>query len=214
MPDTTVDGAVIHYETAGAGFPLVLLHGIGSNSRSWRRQLRDLSANFTVIAWDAPGYGRSSDPSGQPSTAFYADRLRAFIDALQLQQIFLLGHSIGGVIGTMHHLYFSGTPSAYLALGASFSAMEVIPLLLLSLEAWAFMRSGERSVRGEHPHRWAVWFLVAVLDQPPGLGVVGPQRRGRSLPHRESICVTRFSWIFLLPIRKRHSSSGNLSRAS
>ena len=72
MPDCTVDGTTIHYETAGDGFPLVLLHGIGSNSRSWRRQLAAMSADSKVIAWDAPGYGRSSDPAGNPSMAFYA----------------------------------------------------------------------------------------------------------------------------------------------
>jgi nitric oxide reductase subunit B len=71
-------------------------------------------------------------------------------------------YSIGGVIGTMHHLYFSGTPASVMALGATFSAMEVIPLLLLTLEAWGFIHSGERSAVGVHPHKWAVWFLVAV----------------------------------------------------
>lgn len=72
-------------------------------------------------------------------------------------------YSIGGVVGTMHHLYFSGTPAAIMALGATFSALEVIPLLLLTLEAWGFIRSGERSVTaGLHPHKWAVRFLVAV----------------------------------------------------
>jgi pimeloyl-ACP methyl ester carboxylesterase len=98
MPDVTLDGAIIHYETVGDGFPLLLLHGIGSNSRSWHRQLAGLSSEFTVIAWDAPGYGRSSDPAGEPSMGFYADRLRALIDALQLEAVFLLGHSTGGVI--------------------------------------------------------------------------------------------------------------------
>ena len=72
-------------------------------------------------------------------------------------------YSVGGVIGTMHHLYFSGTPVAHMALGATFSAMEVIPLMLLTLEAWGFMKSGQKSlVQGEHLHRWAIWFLVAV----------------------------------------------------
>mgnify|MGYP000903446408 FL=1 len=71
-------------------------------------------------------------------------------------------YSLGGVIGTMHHLYFSGTPAAHMALGATFSAMEVIPLLLLTLEAWGFIRSGERATGDSHLHRWAVWFLVAV----------------------------------------------------
>ncbi|HET9234501.1 MAG TPA: cbb3-type cytochrome c oxidase subunit I, partial [Candidatus Eisenbacteria bacterium] len=84
-------------------------------------------------------------------------------------------YSVGGVIGTMHHLYFSGAPAAHMALGATFSALEVIPLLLLTLEAWAFMRSGERSMADAgHPHRWAVWFLVAVgLWNFLGAGVFG-----------------------------------------
>src|SRR5262245_1040893 len=98
VPDVTVNGAIIHYETEGEGFPLVLLHGIGSNSRSWRRQLNDLSSSWKVVAWDAPGYGRSSDPVGEPSMRFYADRLRSLLDALGLKRIFLLGHSTGGVI--------------------------------------------------------------------------------------------------------------------
>ncbi len=83
--------------------------------------------------------------------------------AIRIIYLDVILYSMGGVIGTMHHLYFSGTPAAHLALGATFSAMEVIPLLLLTLEAWAFMRAGERSVvSGTHLHRWAIWFLVAV----------------------------------------------------
>ncbi len=80
-------------------------------------------------------------------------------------------YSIGGVIGTMHHLYFSGAPAVHMALGAFFSAMEVIPLLLLTFEAWRFMQLGGRAgrdarcsarQRGEFPHKWAVMFLIAV----------------------------------------------------
>jgi len=100
VPDATVDGTTIHYEIAGEGVPLVLLHGIGSSSYSWRRQLQSLSSDFTVIAWDAPGYGGSSDPPSAitPSMRFYSDRLRGLIDSLGLERIFLLGHSTGGVI--------------------------------------------------------------------------------------------------------------------
>lgn len=79
-------------------------------------------------------------------------------------------YSIGGVIGTMHHLYFSGAPSAHMALGAFFSAMEVIPLLLLTYEAWRFMQLGSArqeecalcTPSGVFPHKWAVMFLIAV----------------------------------------------------
>jgi nitric oxide reductase subunit B len=82
--------------------------------------------------------------------------------AIRVIYLDIILYSIGGVVGTMHHLYFSGTPAAHMALGATFSAMEVIPLLLLTLEAWGFIRSGERTTGDIHLHRWAVWFLVAV----------------------------------------------------
>ena len=74
-------------------------------------------------------------------------------------------YSAGGVIGTMHHLYFSGTPVEHMALGAFFSAGEVIPLTFLTVEAWAFLQLGSRQQTGDakpFPHRWAVLFLVAV----------------------------------------------------
>lgn len=73
-------------------------------------------------------------------------------------------YSVGGVIGTMHHLYFSGEPVEHMALGAFFSAAEVIPLTFLTVEAWTFLQLGERHTRpgAPFPHRWAILFLVAV----------------------------------------------------
>src|SRR5215471_18937169 len=107
VPDATVNGGVVHYEAAGKGPPLVLLHGIGSNSRSWSRQLATLSTDFKVVAWDAPGYGRSSDPpSIAPSMRFYAESLRGLLETLDLRKIFLLGHSTGGVIAQEFHRLF------------------------------------------------------------------------------------------------------------
>jgi nitric oxide reductase subunit B len=69
------------------------------------------------------------------------------------------------VIGTMHHLYFSGEPAEHMALGAFFSAAEVIPLTFLTVEAWSFLQLGaaqESRSQTPFPHRWAVMFLVAV----------------------------------------------------
>jgi nitric oxide reductase subunit B len=74
-------------------------------------------------------------------------------------------YSVGGVIGTMHHLYFSGAPAENMALGAFFSALEVMPLTFLTVEAWSFLQLGARQEsksRTPFPHRWAVMFLVAV----------------------------------------------------
>jgi len=90
--------------------------------------------------------------------------------ATRLIYLEIILYSIGGVVGSMHHLYFSGAPSIHMALGAFFSAMEVVPLVLLTFEAWRFMRlggagPGETVVDtsgARFPHKWAVMFLAAV----------------------------------------------------
>ncbi|MBM7644882.1 pimeloyl-ACP methyl ester carboxylesterase [Scopulibacillus daqui] len=96
MPCQKVNDFVIYYEIDGDGPPLVLLHGMGNNSRSWTKQIQVLKNYFKVIAWDAPGYGRSSDPQ-KPFTEFrqFAEVLKGFLDQLNLQEIYLLGHSMG-----------------------------------------------------------------------------------------------------------------------
>jgi nitric oxide reductase subunit B len=86
-------------------------------------------------------------------------------EALTVIYLDILLYSAGGVIGTMHHLYFSGTPAENMALGTFFSAAEVIPLTFLTVEAWSFLQLGARQEsrsRTPFPHRWAVMFLVAV----------------------------------------------------
>jgi nitric oxide reductase subunit B len=88
-------------------------------------------------------------------------------EKIALRVIFLdiILYSAGGVIGTAHHWYFSGSPAAVLSMGAFFSAFEVIPLTFLTVEAWSFIRLGaarNSDSDSEFPHRWAVMFLVAV----------------------------------------------------
>jgi nitric oxide reductase subunit B len=85
--------------------------------------------------------------------------------ALTVIYLDILLYSAGGIIGTMHHLYFSGEPSVHMALGAFFSAAEVIPLTFLTLEAWSFLQLGavqEAKSRTPFPHFWAVMFLASV----------------------------------------------------
>lgn len=67
----------------------------------------------------------------------------------------------GGIIGTFHHLYFSGTPAVVMGLGAVFSALEVVPLVLIGFEAWENLRLAKtRTWVGGY--RWAIYFFVAV----------------------------------------------------
>ncbi|MBZ5628801.1 MAG: nitric-oxide reductase large subunit [Acidobacteriia bacterium] len=70
----------------------------------------------------------------------------------------------GGIIGTFHHLYFSGTPNSVLALGSVFSALEVVPLTLIGFEAWENIRLAR--ARQQHvwlaAYKWPIYFFVAV----------------------------------------------------
>lgn len=67
----------------------------------------------------------------------------------------------GGIPGTFHHLYFSGTPTAILAVGATFSALEVVPLVLIGLEAFHTSRM-QRAASWMRRYRWPLRFFVGV----------------------------------------------------
>ena len=94
-----VGGLQIAYERAGSGPALVLLHGyVGDGSTTWRRQLDGLSDDFTVVAWDAPGAGRSSDPPERFGVDGYADCLAGFLQQLGLERACVAGLSFGGIV--------------------------------------------------------------------------------------------------------------------
>ncbi len=67
----------------------------------------------------------------------------------------------GGIIGTFHHLYFTGTPTGVLALGATFSALEVVPLVLIGFEAYGNLTLS-RAREWVGAYRWPIYFFVAV----------------------------------------------------
>jgi pimeloyl-ACP methyl ester carboxylesterase len=90
--------SAISYRTCGSGPAIVLLHGIGSGAASWLQCALRLGTEAQVIAWNAPGYGRSTAlPQKAPSAADYAARLGQFLDALVLEECVLVGHSLGAI---------------------------------------------------------------------------------------------------------------------
>lgn len=102
MPTIQIDRSMnVYYEIDGQGTPLILLHGLTINSQSWKKQIEGLKDQFTVIAWDAPGYGQSSDPKQElQHFSDFAMYLKKFVDALDLGPVYLLGHSMGSGIAT------------------------------------------------------------------------------------------------------------------
>ncbi len=67
----------------------------------------------------------------------------------------------GGIVGTFHHTYFAGTPMSIIALGASFSALEVVPLVMIGAEAWGNYKL-TYSTDWIRKYRWAIYSFIAV----------------------------------------------------
>ena len=98
MEAVRANGLTIAYERVGDGPPLVLVHGAGVDGRMWQPQLAALADEFTVVAWDEPGAGRSDDPPAGIGLAGYAHCLGALIDSLALGPAHVAGLSWGGSV--------------------------------------------------------------------------------------------------------------------
>lgn len=107
-----------YYVEAGTGPVLVCLHGIGSSHRSFEAQLSGLSRTFRVVAWDAPGYGRSADPGSAPGMDGYAATVADLIEGLG-GRAHLLGVSWGGVIATQVAITYPRLLRSLTLVGAS-----------------------------------------------------------------------------------------------
>ena len=98
MEAIDTSGLRITYERVGLGPPLIFVHGAADDSRIWRPQLDGLADEFTVVAWDEPGAGHSSDLPEGFELADYAHCLGALIEALELGPVHVAGLSWGGTV--------------------------------------------------------------------------------------------------------------------
>lgn len=99
MPYTTSsDGARIHYEVHGAGDPVLMIMGLGSNAYGWARALPWVSARHEAIVFDNRGVGRSDVPDGAYSIEQMADDAAAVLDACGHPSAHVMGASLGGMV--------------------------------------------------------------------------------------------------------------------
>jgi pimeloyl-ACP methyl ester carboxylesterase len=97
-----VDGAKIHYQRAGSGRPLLLLHGLVGSAKNWRRNISFLSRDSSVYAIDHFNMGESERVPGlNAGLEATADRLAAYMDALGLDEADIAAHSHGGAVAMM-----------------------------------------------------------------------------------------------------------------
>ncbi|MGH3615685.1 MAG: alpha/beta fold hydrolase [Pseudonocardia sp.] len=142
MDEIDVAGMRIAYERTGTGPPLILLHGfVGDGRSTFRHQIADLSDEFTVVAWDGPGAGRSADPPESFRMPDYADCLAGFVHMLGLGRPHVVGLSFGGALAIELFGRHPGVPAslglagAYAGWAGSLPPDSVDQRLRLSMQA-------------------------------------------------------------------------------
>jgi len=95
---TSTDGARIYWEEHGAGDPVLLIMGLGSNAYGWYRTIPWLAERYRVIALDNRGTGRSDVPAGAYTLAQMADDAGAVLDGAGVERAHVVGASLGGMI--------------------------------------------------------------------------------------------------------------------
>lgn len=98
MKKHILQDSTMAYIDSGEGKPIVLLHGFCGSSTYWEFVIPTLSADFRVIAPDLPGHGRSEPLKGNSSIEDIADQVKKLLEALNLSEVTMFGHSLGGYI--------------------------------------------------------------------------------------------------------------------
>ena len=98
MPKAHANNIDIYYEITGSGEPLVLIAGLGYDMWMWRNMIPGLAEHFQVIAFDNRGVGQTDKPEGPYTAKLLADDTAGLIEALGLQRVAVLGHSMGGFV--------------------------------------------------------------------------------------------------------------------
>ncbi len=97
-----VDGVKVHYQRAGVGRPLLLLHGLVGSARNWRRNIIFLSRDCAVYAVDLFNMGESERVPGlDAGLEATADRVAAYMDAVGIDEADIAAHSHGGAVAMM-----------------------------------------------------------------------------------------------------------------
>jgi pimeloyl-ACP methyl ester carboxylesterase len=151
----TVDGIKLYRLSAGSGEPVFLLHGLGASSYSWRGVLPLLSRNYSLHAFDWPGFGRSDKPDDfDYSPAGLSRILLGTMDALGIKRARLVGNSMGGLVSLWTAMAEPERVEKLALLGTPFYPSDK-PKLLWPMR-WPVIGSLYEAMLGE----WAVGFIA------------------------------------------------------
>jgi 4,5:9,10-diseco-3-hydroxy-5,9,17-trioxoandrosta-1(10),2-diene-4-oate hydrolase len=118
-----------HYFTGGQGKPLLIIHGGGEGAESWLNTAIQLAEHYTVYIPDLPGFGKSKSSNDQFDIAQYISFIEDFAKEIDLEQFYIMGHSVGGSLALHYALEYPHRIQKLIALN-SFGLGKEIALWL------------------------------------------------------------------------------------
>jgi pimeloyl-ACP methyl ester carboxylesterase len=128
----TIHGYRRAFVTFGSGPALLLIHGIGDSSDTWRPVLEQLAERHTIVAPDLLGHGRSEKPRADYSVAAYANGMRDLLSVLEIDRATVIGHSLGGGVAAQFAYQFPERCERLVLVGSGGMGKSVSPFLRLA----------------------------------------------------------------------------------
>jgi len=137
-----IDGARLHYMTAGHGTPLILLHGYAETSLMWKPIIPVLAERFTVIAPDLPGIGDSDIPADGLDMKNAAVRIHDLAKSLGVQKAEVVGHDIGLMVAYAYAAQFPAEVTKLVLMDAFLPGVEGWEAVYNNPAIWHFRFNG------------------------------------------------------------------------
>jgi pimeloyl-ACP methyl ester carboxylesterase len=170
------------FRVAGAGPPLVLVHGIGDSSATWDPVLPALARRHLVIAPDLLGHGSSDKPRADYSVAAYANGVRDLLGVLGVERATLLGHSLGGGVAMQFAYQFPERTERLVLVGSGGAGPDVTPVLRMITLPGAALALGMLRMPGARLQVGAAVAALRALGTDLGLDAADLLRMVDALP--------------------------------
>jgi pimeloyl-ACP methyl ester carboxylesterase len=188
QPAVRIESRVIHgyrrvFRIAGSGPPLLLIHGIGDSSATWRTVLPQLARHHLVIAPDLLGHGASAKPRADYSVAAYANGVRDLLGVLGIDRVTLVGHSLGGGVAMQFAYQFPEKTERMVLVSSGGAGRQVSPLLRAASVPGAQAALAALRLPGARLAVAAAVGLLERLDTGLGLDAADLRRVVEALPN-------------------------------